>query len=222
MKVLLTGAFGNIGMSTIEELLKQGHQVVCFDLKTKANQRAAQVFKNRLQIRWGNIRNPNELKAAVIGQEAVIHLAAIIPPQADLRPQLAEEVNIGGTRNLLEVLEALTEPPRLIYASSMAVYGHTQDQEPPRTINDPINPFEPYAKHKAQCEQLIRASKLPWAILRLSAVPMLNQPLLRATVRLMFEAGPHNRIEFVHSRDVGLALAKSPVLTREEALPGVI
>jgi len=39
MNVLLTGAFGNVGLSTLEELLRQGHQVRCFDLKTRANEK---------------------------------------------------------------------------------------------------------------------------------------------------------------------------------------
>ncbi len=37
MKVLLTGAFGNVGLSTLEELSKRGHQITVFELKTKKN-----------------------------------------------------------------------------------------------------------------------------------------------------------------------------------------
>ena len=40
MNVLLTGAFGNVGTSALTELLKQGHRVRCFDLRTKASEKA--------------------------------------------------------------------------------------------------------------------------------------------------------------------------------------
>jgi len=49
MKVLLTGAFGNIGLSAIEELVRQGDKVRCFDLKNKRNEK---IFK-RLKKEYG-------------------------------------------------------------------------------------------------------------------------------------------------------------------------
>ncbi len=52
MKVLLTGAFGNVGQSALEELLRQGHRVRCFDLRTKANERAAHCYGDRIEVIW--------------------------------------------------------------------------------------------------------------------------------------------------------------------------
>jgi len=49
MNILLTGAFGNIGTSTLAELVERGHRVRCFDLKTKAGEKTAQ----RVEIRGG-------------------------------------------------------------------------------------------------------------------------------------------------------------------------
>ena len=51
MKVLLTGAFGNIGVSTIHELLKQGHQVRCFDVDTPVNRKTAKKVTGQPGIR---------------------------------------------------------------------------------------------------------------------------------------------------------------------------
>jgi len=79
MNILLTGRFGNVGTSTLGELLKQGHRVRCFDLKTKMSEKAAQRIADRAEVMWGDLRNPSDVAAAVQGQEVVVHLAFIIP-----------------------------------------------------------------------------------------------------------------------------------------------
>ena len=65
MKVLLTGAFGNVGTSTLEELAERGHQVRCFDLQTKANRRTAKRFAGQMEVVWGDLRNPEAVADAV-------------------------------------------------------------------------------------------------------------------------------------------------------------
>jgi nucleoside-diphosphate-sugar epimerase len=78
MKVLLTGAFGNLGTRTIESLLDQGHEVRCLDLETKKNRKRARWFGNRIETAWGDVRRPSDLEAAVRDREVVLHLAFII------------------------------------------------------------------------------------------------------------------------------------------------
>ncbi len=58
MRILLTGAFGNIGMSTLQELLRQGHQVRCFVPRHKANERTARRFAGKIELIQGDIRRP--------------------------------------------------------------------------------------------------------------------------------------------------------------------
>jgi len=211
MNVLLTGAFGNVGTSTLEELIRQGHTVRCFDLKTKANKKAAQRFKGQVEVVWGDLRHPKVIAAAVRDQEVVVHLAFIIPKlsatgvESEDRPDWAREINVGGTQNLLNALKALPEPPKIIFASSYHVYGRTQDQPPPRTVSDPVQPVEHYSRHKIECEKMLKASGLEWAIIRLSAA----LPLAIKMDPGMFDVPLDNRIEFVHTRDVGLAIANA-------------
>ncbi|MBN1177711.1 MAG: SDR family NAD(P)-dependent oxidoreductase [Anaerolineae bacterium] len=211
MKVLLTGAFGNVGVSTLEELLEQGHTVRCFDLKTKANEKTARRYGDRIEVAWGDLRNPADVAAAVQGQDAVIHLAFIIPKmsvtgvESEDRPEWAREINVGGTRNLITAMETLPTPPRFVFASSYHVYGRTQHQPPPRTVADPVDPVEHYSQHKVECEQMIKASRLQWAILRLSA----TLPIAIQMDPGMFDVPLGNRMEFVHTRDVGLAMANA-------------
>jgi nucleoside-diphosphate-sugar epimerase len=185
--------------------------VRCFDLKTKANKKAAQRFKGQVEVVWGDLRHPKDIAAAVRDQEVVVHLAFIIPKlsatgvESEDRPDWAREINVGGTQNLLDALKALPKPSKIIFASSYHVYGRTQDQPPPRTVSDPVQPVEHYSHHKIECERMVKASGLEWAIIRLSAA----LPLAIKMDPGMFDVPLDNRIEFVHTRDVGLAIANA-------------
>lgn len=211
MKVLLTGAFGNIGTSALDELLRQGHAVRCFDLRTPANERTARRYAGRIEVAWGDLRVPADVATAVAGAEVVLHVAFIIPKmsatgiESELRPDFAEAVNVGGTRNLIEAMQAQPRPPKLVFTSSLHVYGRTQHIPPPRTVAETPQPIEHYARHKIKCEEMIRASGLEWAILRLAA----TFPLALKLDPGMFDVPLENRMEYVHTRDVGLALANA-------------
>jgi UDP-glucose 4-epimerase len=221
MNILLTGAFGNIGTSTLQALLQQGHRVRCFDLKTRANQKKARmvgwpraralVLNRRVEVMWGDLRRYEDVAAAVEGQEVIIHLAFIIPKlsatgfESEDHPDWARAVNVDGTRHLLEAARAQARPPRFLFASSYHIYGRTQDQPPPRTVRDPVQPLEHYAHHKVQCEAMVRASGLEWAILRLAA----SLPIAMKMDPGMFDVPLGNRMEYVHTRDVGLAFANA-------------
>jgi nucleoside-diphosphate-sugar epimerase len=211
MNVLLTGAFGNVGQSTLQELLKQGHTVRCFDVKTRANARAARRFRDRAEIVWGDLRRPADVAAAVEGQEVVIHLAFIIPKlsatgfESEDHPDWAWQINVGGTRHLVEAMMAQSRLPRLLFASSYHIYGRTQHMPPPRRVDEIPQPIEHYARHKVEAEGLIRASGLHWAILRLAAV----LPLAMRMDPGMFDVPLDNRMEYVHTHDAGLAFARA-------------
>ncbi len=213
MKVLLTGAFGNVGQSALHELLAAGHTVRCFDLPSRANLRSARYYARRhgsqVEFTWGDLRSRDDLAAAVAGQEVVVHLAFIIPKlsatgiQSEREPELAYAVNVEGTRHLIDAARAQARPPRFIFSSSVHVYGATQHLAPPRTIEEPVHPQEHYARHKVICEELVRASGLEWAILRFGVVfPFSIRPDPE-----MFEVPLDNRLEYVHTRDVGVAIA---------------
>jgi UDP-glucose 4-epimerase len=120
-------------------------------------------------------------------------------------PRWAREINVGGTRNLLNVLRAQARPPRILFASSLHVYGRTQDQSPYRSVDDPLSPTDHYSRHKIICERLVRCSRLRWAIFRLGA----SMPTRLILDRAMFEVPLNTRIEFVHQRDVALAMANA-------------
>ncbi|HUT54185.1 MAG TPA: NAD(P)-dependent oxidoreductase [bacterium] len=212
MKVLLTGAFGNVGKSTIHELVKQGHEVRCFDIRSKVNEKAAAKYKGRIEVMWGDIRRFEDVANAMRDREAVVHLAFMIPStmshtgkSSEDHPDLAEAVNVGGTANIIEAARSLLHRPRLIFSSSISVYGITQDQSAPRTASDPIYASDHYSEHKLVCEKMVMESGLDWVILRFAAVLAVNVGMNPD----MFDTPLDNRIEFVHSKDVGLACANA-------------
>ena len=188
-----------------------------FDVPWDRNRKKSRAFSSRIELAWGDIRDLNDVQRALDGQEVVIHLAAIIPPHSNTDPDLARAVNVGGTENVLAALRAMPVPARLIYTSSLALFGPTQHLAPPRTTNDPIQPTDAYTHHKAECERLITSSELEWSIFRLAAVLPLD--ILNGVDPFMFEVPLSDRIETIHPDDVGLALANG---VRSEEIWGSI
>ncbi|WP_376796549.1 NAD-dependent epimerase/dehydratase family protein [Thermogemmatispora sp.] len=210
MRVLVTGAFGNIGFSAVQELLRQGHTVRCLDLRTKRNeQKALQISREagaRVTIHWGDIRQWETVVEAVRDQEVVVHLAAILPPDSDEQPQLAYEVNVEGTRHAIEAARQQPQPPRFLFSSSLDVFGHTQDQPPPRKVTDPVQATDDYTRHKLEGEAMLRSSGLTWAIFRFADVPPLGP---RPIHPIMFRIPLDTRLEMLHTFDAGLAVANA-------------
>src|SRR5512137_1516069 len=173
MKVLLTGGFGNIGQHTITQLLKKGHQVRCLDLDTKANRQTAREFKGRVETLWGDVTSRSDVEAAVKGQDAVVHLAFVLDVMwSELYPKEARKVNVGGTSNVIEAMKSgLSQGRKLVFISSVGVFGRTQHLPPPLKASDPVNPTTVYAHHKIECEEMVKNSGLDWSIFRLTFAP---------------------------------------------------
>ena len=209
MNVLLTGAFGNVGRSTLNALIGKGHTVRVFDVDTPQNRRFAKEFGNHPQvdIMWGDLRDPDDVMNAFDTIDVVLHLAAIIPPLADKNPELAQAVNVGGTKNVLKAMKAQIHPPRLIYTSSISVYGD-RISNPLIKLTDPPAPNDDdeYAKSKLAAEHLIQSSTISWAIFRLTYIV---SPEKLQMDPLMFHMPLETSLEICHTKDVGLALANA-------------
>ncbi len=210
MKILLTGAFGNVGHHILSELIARGHQVTCLDLNLRPTRREASKYPEA-RILWGDVRDTQLVAEAMRDQHVVIHLAYIIPNLSttglgsEANPRRSRQVNIGGTRNILAAAKAQMRPPKILFMSSLHVYGLTQHLAPPRSVNDPTYGTDHYARHKLASEALVKGSGLEWAIFRLGACFPIKLVLSPA----MFEVPLSNRMEFVHSDDVALAVANA-------------
>ena len=206
--VLLTGASGEVGFETFKELLRrrERYDIRILSLDRKVEQQLFKPYRDQVDIIWGDLRNPEDVKKAVDGADAVIHAAAVIPPDADHHPELAWEVNVGGTQNLLTAIKKQDSVPRLVYTSSISVYGD-RVSNPEIRVNDPLRTSlgDEYAKTKIEAEGLIQRSGLKWSILRLCGI-------LTSRLRiqpLMFHMPLDTALEWCHSSDAGYALAEA-------------
>lgn len=205
MKVFITGVCGNIGSHAARQLITHGHEVAGLDLPSPQNKKTAKQFKGKVKLIWGDIRNPDNVRQGLAGQDAVIHLAYILPPASYDNPTLTEDVNMNGTRNVVELAQQQTPQPKLIFASSLDLFGYTQDQPPPRTVSDPVYATDDYTRHKLAGEQMARESGLAWSIFRFADVPPLAP---RAPHPIMFKIPLETRFEMLHPVDAGLALTR--------------
>jgi nucleoside-diphosphate-sugar epimerase len=209
MKVLVTGAFGNVGRSTVAALKAQGDEVTILEADSPLNRRLAPRLARGCRLILGDVRDPAAARQAMEGQEAVCHLAAIIPPAADRLPDLARSVNVEGTRNLITAASAAARPgarpPRFVLASSIAAYGDHL-KAPWINVDDPLlpNDDDAYGKTKVEAEALLRESGLPFSILRLSYI-VWRKKLQRDP--LMFHMPPATSIEVCHTEDTGRAFS---------------
>ena len=207
MNVLLTGAFGNVGLSTLKELLDKEYNIRVFEVYNRKNRKIAKKFKNRIDIIWGDLRNKDDVNVAVQNQDIIIHLAAIIPPLADTNPELAESVNVEGTKNILDSMKKQLHKPKLIFTSSVAVYGDRR-YNPLIEVTDPLAPSrgDYYAITKISAEKLIRESDVDFAIFRLTYITSIDKLNMDP---LMFHMPLDTSIEICDTKDVGLALVNS-------------
>ena len=209
MKILITGAFGSVGSNLIPLLIQDKHKVRCFGLRSKQSKKAIKKYKNVTEIFFGDIRNLEDVKQAVTGQELVIHLAAIVPPRFNHEPvDYSREVNVDGLKNVLKAIEELGDKaPKLIFPSSVAVFGDVRkrgscilnDEDPTLPNSDDL-----YAQQKVLCEENIRKSDLDWSIFRFGFIPNVSNLKFDP---MMFDVPLNTNMEIIHVKDAALALA---------------
>lgn len=202
MRVLVTGAFGNIGSNTVDALLAQGAQVRALSHQEESQKK----WKGKVEVVRGDVTRPETLGAAVRDVDVVVHLAYVIPPACLEKPELARKVNVDGTANLIAAMKTHAPQAKLLFASSLDVFGRTAHLPPPRTLKDPVSASDVYTEHKLACEKLVQESGLSWAIFRYADVPPIA---LRSPVPIMFEIPVKQRIESLHPLDAGFVTAKA-------------
>jgi len=215
MRIVVTGAFGNVGRTVVRQLLAEGHEVHAADLESRPARRwAARLRHPRLVVRWGDLTDPATAPALLAvdgGADAVVHLAALIPPTAYRLPALARRVNVEASRLLIEAVERAPGRPRLVFASSMAAFGATNPHTRPGLVDAaaPLRPAEMYGAHKAEVEAMLAASGAEWTVLRLGAVVSSEMIAgLDLEMVLLESALPQDGpVHAVDVRDVALAFA---------------
>jgi dihydroflavonol-4-reductase len=121
MQYFVTGATGFIGGHLTSRLLAEGHLVTAL-VRTPEQARALARYGVRSYI--GDVLDKESLRRAMRRAEGVFHLAAYVRVGTRHR-RWAESVNVGGTRNVLEVMRDL-RIPKGVYTSTLAVNGDTR------------------------------------------------------------------------------------------------
>lgn len=212
MNILITGGFGNIGISVINECLQRGHSVTVFDLENKRTKKTAKKYaRKNVKTIFGDIRKIDDVSNAVRNQDGIIHLAAVLPPLSDKNPQLCAEVNVGGTKNILDSITREGNKAVLVEVSSASVMGPTQHHDKLVTPNDPVAETDTYSKTKIAAEKLVESSGVRSCILRLAGVlpTNINVSYFLTMIKLMFDMPLHGRCEIVLDLDAACALVSA-------------
>jgi len=211
--VLLTGATGNLGQAVLNQFL------ACPDpfnltLLVQPDARSALLARRyrrnkRIRILSGDIRDPDLAARAVEGVDIVLHLAALVSPAADLKPDLAMSVNVGGTENLIEAIRhsPRRDDIRFVYIGSVAETG---DRMPPLhwgRVGDPIKPsvLDHYAVSKVRAERSVIDSGLKyWVSLRMTGITYYR--IVNIADPIMYHQPLNNCLEWITAHDAGLML----------------
>jgi nucleoside-diphosphate-sugar epimerase len=185
MRVVITGGAGFIGRRLAQRLLQRGaiagpdgrqraiDELVLFDVAAPVPPIPP---NNRLKLVTGDIADPTTLRQLIDKTTGtVFHLAAVVSGQAEADTDIGYRVNLDGTRAVLEACRALGTRPRVLFASSLAVYGG--DMPPAITDDTPLTPQTSYGAQKAMGELLVndysrkgyidgRALRLPTIVVR--------------------------------------------------------
>jgi UDP-glucose 4-epimerase len=157
VRVLVTGAGGYVGGVVAARLAADGHEVTALVHTARPDQPVA--FADLTEVVAADLRDPAAIAAAGVGRgfDAVCHLAALTRVRDSLADPLHYYgVNLTGTLVLLEALAAGTArtgvAPRVVLASTCAVYGETTE---PAGEDAPTRPASPYARSKLAAEQVL-------------------------------------------------------------------
>jgi len=157
MRILITGADGFIGSHLTEALVRAGYDVRAFVLYNSFNSwgwldRCGADVQGRFEVFAGDVRDPNGVRVAMKGCDAVLHLAALIAiPYSYHSPDTYVDTNIKGTLNIVQAARDLGVG-RIIHTSTSEVYGTARFV--PITEEHPLQGQSPYSASKTGADQI--------------------------------------------------------------------
>lgn len=172
-KILVTGSDGFIGSHLVETLLDEGYEVRAFVLYNSFNtwgwlDTFPKEKLDKIEIFAGDVRDPNAVRQAAKGVDAIFHLAALIAiPYSYYAPDAYVDTNIKGTLNVLQAARDL-DVARVLITSTSEVYGTAQYV--PIDEKHPFQGQSPYSATKIGADRIAesfyRSFELPVTIVR--------------------------------------------------------
>jgi len=148
VRVLVTGIGGFVGPWLARALAARGHEV--HGLVRAGDEAPVGVASHRADV---TDRAAIEQTLAEVAPDGVIHLAAMsFVPEADVDPEAAYRVNLGGTIALLAAMRGVVKHARLLYVGSSDAYGAVRPGELPLTEDTPFRPLSVYGATKAAAD----------------------------------------------------------------------
>ncbi len=207
MRILITGAFGNVGQAVLHEAQKKNHEIVVFELDNKRNRKLAKKYRNMVDtVIFEDIRDYISVLSAVEGCDGVIHMAAIIPPFTKRNRELCMAVNYGGTVNVVNALNQVDSNIPLIFCSSASVMGATQHLNRLIRPDDPLKITGNYEESKIKAENMIREKYSNFLIFRLAGVLPIHSDFSFKHLEELFSIHSDARVEMILDLDVAFAL----------------
>lgn len=120
MKYFITGATGFIGGRVAQQLVAAGHEVVAL---VRSTSKAGELAKLGVLLAEGDITDKESMRQPMTGVDGVFHIAAWYKI-GERDKSIAERINVGGTRNVLELMKEL-DIPKGVYTSTVAVNSNT-------------------------------------------------------------------------------------------------
>ncbi len=166
-RALITGISGFVGGFLAEHLLDCGDRLLGCSFDGTWEEDSPRALSDRLELpAWdlagdGGIRESTRLRIERFSPQVIYHLAAVSVPEqcGDEEPtELATAVNVGGTRQVLQLVDSLTPSPRLLLISSSHVYAPVDPQSPRVDENAPLGPRHGYGMTKLAAEEEVRHS----------------------------------------------------------------
>jgi nucleoside-diphosphate-sugar epimerase len=171
MKILITGASGFIGSFIVEEALRRGFETWAAVRKSSSRE---WLQDERIHFIELNLSSKEQLVEQLRGKDFdyVVHAAGVTKC---LNKQDFHRINTEGTKNLVDALLEVEMPlKRLVYLSSLSIFGAIKEQQPYEEIKetDTPQPNTEYGKSKLAAEQYLNSvsSRVPYIILRPTGV----------------------------------------------------
>ncbi len=150
MKILVTGGTGFTGKALVQRLLDDGHEVRALDYREGL--KTDELRRHGAEVVLGSVTDRDVVRRAVDGVDVVHHLAAAFR-ELNVGERHYWEVNVEGTRNVLEAAQA-AGVRKVVYCSTCGVHGNID--APPAGEDAPIQPADYYQRTKYEAEPIAR------------------------------------------------------------------